>query len=144
MCDLLPFRASLHFYVNKNGGYSIRILVSIPIRASLHFYMTAEQATEKIQEVCQCPFGLFFISTDVIEEVPEGTTECQCPFGLLFISTMKLTDGMKDEITSVNAHSGFSSFPQGVKKDRNSNILCVNAHSDFSSFPLFMAKRPRR
>ena len=35
----------------------------------------------------------------------------------------------------VNAHSGFSSFPQWVKKDRNSNILCVNAHSGFSSFP---------
>ena len=59
---------------------------------------------------------------------------CQCPFGLLFISTYEqkyLTNGRE---YCVNAHSGFSSFLRWIKKIQWMHYCCVNAHSGFSSF----------
>ena len=59
----------------------------MPIRAFLHFYEDKNVAEEIIRVMCQCPFGLLFISTE--EKISETLDEimCQCPFGLLFIST---------------------------------------------------------
>ena len=41
----------------------------------------------KPEPMCQCPFGLLFISTRPLLLYSEENRMCQCPFGLLFIST---------------------------------------------------------
>ena len=83
----MPIRASLHFH--------IRIL---PWRCCSHSCVNAHSGFSSFppfgiwcrvdeSSLCQCPFGLLFISTITLTISLKTLVLCQCPFGLLFIST---------------------------------------------------------
>ena len=116
MCDLLPFRASLHFHsgckaiqkmvpdmcqcpfgllfistAQRKEAIMMDSSVSMPIRASLHFHVVTVKGQPVNVVSCQYPFGLLFISTIPVRYIAWFLTiMCQCPFGLFFISTWKM------------------------------------------------------
>ena len=92
----------------------------MPIRASLHFHFYETSLWLVNQKLCQCPFGLLFISTCAGKTIKMSKKDC------------------------VNAHSGFSSFPLSRRIQNSTERVCVNAHSGFSSFPLWFCNRNRR
>ena len=119
----MPIRASLHFHmntkvhtiqtchcVNAHSGFSsfpldgaelmtVDLQVSMPIRASLHFHF---------HNYCCGNFSRW---------------RCQCPFGLLFISTLQPKSECGVISSRVNAHSGFSSFPQHPSESRRNKAF---------------------
>ena len=133
----------------------------MPIRASLHFHKYLETTTLILSLLCQCPFGLLFISTDnAFDVVPQVQYVCQCPFGLLFISTV-LSDRYVPQTGDVSMpiRASLHFHWTTMRAERSSINLCqcpfgllfistmvcmgafrcthscVNAHSGFSSFP---------
>ena len=143
----MPFWAFLHFYfyshvqvecdedcVNALLGFPSFLLkeefeklkirnVSMPFWAFLHFYMLKFLITQFLKYLCQCPFGLSFISTCTdgkstgmgsIVSMPfwaflhfyamityiktKQIRMCQCPSGLSFISTASFWNPQKQSI----------------------------------------------
>ena len=155
----MPIRASLHFHEYRGTFHDRELIVSMPIRASLHFHIIYDNGSIELKHCvnahsgfsafprihmtrvksafeCQCPFGLLFISTKITFQKSKNDDVCQCPFGLLFISTFICSLQDDKNFKSVNAHSGFSSFPRvGKSGCVDAYLNSVNAHSGFSSFP---------
>ena len=98
----------------------------MPIRASLHFHIWTKIFNKWKRILCQCPFGLLFISTMDKEDTVNALLLCQCPFGLLFISTHTTFDKQYASAGCVNAHSGFSSFPRRYSKRATSKCGFVS------------------
>ena len=104
-------RGSLEFIFDKISSKLKFILKDVrftSISGFSSFLRVSYSAEKRIFCMCQCPFGLLFISTTF--QMCSGMQKvlCQCPFGLLFISTLALHNTYSD-FQQICAGTGFTS-----------------------------------
>ena len=97
----IPFWAFLHFYKKTKNWKENSKEVSMPFWAFLHFYQDNGDCYDERMDLCQCPSGLSFISTDSSCILVENALLCQCPSGLSFISTQVVDDNGSSRFVSM-------------------------------------------
>ena len=119
----MPIRASLHFH-KINPDPEIESVYSVNAHSGFSSFPRKRSWKKSCNHVmCQCPFGLLFISTRKINSRKYSDCFVSMPIraSLHFHGMGKLEDFNTD--IRVNAHSGFSSFPQHPSEIRRNKAF---------------------